>query len=398
MVGMMPRMERRKVRFARGIGVVFAFVACAFLSSCTDALLTEMARISREAHRPAIAPVDGSTIAAHETLTLSFPASMDPGSVTVSGDIGTVGPGLTSWSTAALSNDTLTLNANASVAWTAGSGKALTIAVTANGQSSTYSFSFNVVRGVYVNKSGTDSNSGSTRAPLQTVAAGITKAEQLYPGSGTVYIAEGLYSGMSPTDGSAGAFNMVDGISLYGGYSATAWSDRNIATYATILEDTATAGGTSQSYPNRTIDCGSGITSATVLDGLTIVTGAAVSGFNVGVYSAGAPTVQNCTIEGHTTSPGTDVYAVYSKKGGTFHANTIDPKAALDTSCGVYLEGSTATIRWQYNSRRPGSHKRIWHCLPGRADVARAYGKYYRHLQHQAKFHIKVLHLRFMPA
>jgi hypothetical protein len=307
-----------------------------------------MGRLTLEANRPKIVPAEKSLLAAHEALTLTFPNSMDPSSVTVSGNIGTVNAGMMTWSTSALSNDTLSLNAAGAVAWTAGSGMTLNVTVVSKGETSTYSYTFDVVRGIFVAKAGTDANTGTTRQPLQTIGAGIAKVQSLYSGSGAVYVSQGTYSGDSQAKGNAGVVNMVDGISLYGGYSSNSWSDRNVATYETTIEDTSTANGGSLTAANIAVYCGATVThsSTTIIDGFTIrLAGASGSGAsNVGVYCSGAPTVQKCKIVGLNTSWGDNAYGIYSNAGGNILNNSITPNTASTTSCGVYLENSTATI------------------------------------------------------
>ena len=196
------------------------------------------------------------------------------------------------------------------------------------------------VRAVYVSTSGNDSNPGSMEAPLQTIQAGITKAQQLYgTTSSQVRVAGGTYSGAGPI------VTMQNGISIYGGYS-TNFSTRNTVTNETFIMDTTASGGS----PNRAISCASGFTITTYIDGFTITCGKGTE--NAGIYCNGTEAnliIQNNNISGRTSSgdAGATAYGIYLNSASVIiQNNTIQPGwNSSAASYGIYCSGSTCTIK-----------------------------------------------------
>ncbi len=133
--------------------------------------------------------------------------------------------------------------------------------------------------GCYVHPSGTNlaGTTGTSDDPFQTIDYAILRAGA--DGHAAVHVAAGVYSG---------PIALAEGISLYGGYSATNWNDRNNLdrnnpTYQTII---TLPGG-------NAINAAGPITSATVVDGFTL------RGRTAFVNSAGSsPLISNNTIEG----------------------------------------------------------------------------------------------------
>ena len=111
---------------------------------------------------------------------------------------------------------------------------------------------------------GLDSNPGTQDAPKRTIQAGIAAA--VMAGAGAVYIAEGTYD-VDYQDNKV--ITLQDGVSLFGGYKADDWGDRDPGLYPSLIVDKSTTGG-SASQPNRAVDGGTGVGPDTVVDGLTI--------------------------------------------------------------------------------------------------------------------------------
>lgn len=248
----------------------------------------------------------GSSIAGHEGLVITFGNSIDKGNVALSGDlINNVSTNaVLAWSTVTKADDTLTITPAGSPAiWlSAGTSKTLTVEYQAVGETEpeTLSLSYTVVYAVFVNDSGDDAHSGTSRSPKATIPAGITLADSLYT-TGEVRVAQGTYS--TNWAASTNRITMVEGISLYGGYSTTDWT-RNVSSYVTTIQDGSTTSATDIANPNRAIDCGSGVTNTTIIDGFTICAG---GGGNTSYATAifcsySSPTIRSCIIDGGTTA------------------------------------------------------------------------------------------------
>jgi hypothetical protein len=155
-----------------------------------------MAKITANMNQPTVVPGNGASVTAHEAITITFPKAVDTGSVTVSGTIGNIPVGLLKWSTVTNANDTLVVNFANTIAWTAGSGRSLRVAVATKGQVSNYDYSFDVFRGICVTtpaQGGSSGNPGTSSAPLATIQAGISKALAVYGAPAEVHVATGNY-------------------------------------------------------------------------------------------------------------------------------------------------------------------------------------------------------------
>jgi len=213
---------------------------------------------------------------------------------------------------------------------------------------------------------GLDSNDGTEAAPKRTIQAGIAAAAELEVGK--VYIAEGTYE----LDFQNNKYvTLVDGVSIYGGYNADDWTDRDIEAYPSILLDKSTTGGTNIE-PNRALDGGEDVGPETIVDGLTIQGGtgdfaAAVvvrgseptftnniiqGGAADGLQSFGAwifdaePTFTGNMIAAGTIAGLTRGYGVYcnSKAHAIFDGNHIDGGGGGSYSIGLFAYGSDPQI------------------------------------------------------
>ena len=125
---------------------------------------------------------------------------------------------------------------------------------------------------IYVNsQTGDDGNRGVLSEPLKTIQAGIEKAHSYITDgladSVDVYVAEGIYEVTNGVEDVGDYIKIVEGVSLYGGYSSD-FSTRDSALYVSKIVDTSTAGEDIAAV--RAYD---GLTAATVIDGFTIQAG-----------------------------------------------------------------------------------------------------------------------------
>jgi hypothetical protein len=355
----------------KGIGALLISVAVVVLTlvSCSDALLTEMNRIATDANKPRTTPVDKSTVTAHEAITFFFTKSMDPASVTVSGNIGTAAP---SWTTTTLTNDTLTLNAGAAAAvWTAGAGKTLMLTVTSGSQTVSYSYSFDVFSGVCVSdpanlpNPGAPGAPGTRQAPLDTIQSGINKAKTVYVNAGKgpaeVRVAFGTYSAAckvanaSPPQTAVYVADMTANVSLYGGY-ALDFATRNPGSTHSTIADTDSAGlYSSELNPVRAVNfTDATITTATIFDGFSIQTGN-TAGSHCAIYCSNAsPAIAHLIISGSSSvEANATLFAcgmLLTQSSGHVQYCTVDPGRARKAdgtsgiSTGIYCRQASAPV------------------------------------------------------
>lgn len=139
---------------------------------------------------------------------------------------------------------------------------------------------------VYVSVShGSDANSGGVNDPKATIQAAVNQAYLNSPPS-QVFVAEGTYVSDSSTD--ASILIMKEGVSVYGGYSVD-FSNRSFIDHETIIKDSSNDGG-SDVLPNSAVVSGGSITSATILEGFTIIGGG-------GVYASAVTNLQNSELK-----------------------------------------------------------------------------------------------------
>ena len=347
--------SRRAARMLRAAAIVAVCTAGFALLSCTDAILTEMKSLATEANRPTVTPATGATITAHEPITFTFPRSMDPASVTLTGTLGSVTP---SWSTTTLTNDTLVLNGGSTpaVAWTAGTGKTLTVTVATGGNIVTFDFSWDVFQGVCVSapdnaqKPGAPGAAGTVLHPLDKIQSGIDLAKSLYvtggKGPAEVRVAFGTYSASCAVNPSVvSVANITKDVSLYGGY-ALDFSTRSPTTTVSDIIDTDTQGITvSDTNPIRTLNCtDSTVTRATRIDGVRITLGSS-TGYHCGILCLQAsPTISNVVVQGRGYSQrGTEAFGVELQSSSALVTGcTIDPGNADVTgqSMGIWCKGA----------------------------------------------------------
>ncbi len=213
--------------------------------------------------------------------------------------------------------------------------------------------------GIYVNAAtGSDTAScGSPESPCQTITFGLNEA--ISQAKSAVRVASGTYTE---------TINVLAGISLHGGYSASNWRDRDITlagranpTYMTVIDQPAgtvlTCDGT---LPNL-------ITSATVIEGFTLRGVSTIACINNAspkivqntIYSINGPNSYGISIISST--PVIQFNAIIGGNGGannsfglyiiaasnpTISGNIIqgNSAASLINSYGIYIDASGPTI------------------------------------------------------
>ncbi len=145
----------------------------------------------------------------------------------------------------------------------------------------------NTIWYVAPNGSGNGSSWSSAAGNLQTVIDNAIAGDQIWVRQGTYQRAPGQY------------FSVKDGVSLYGGFPATAapqMNDRNPRVYETILSgnQSRVLESTGQFTP---------VSATTIIDGFTLTNGNFSSGAGLYVYNSNA-TFRNLKITGNTATQG----------------------------------------------------------------------------------------------
>jgi hypothetical protein len=350
------------------IAVVF------FLSACSAGILDDVKSAIDEVKGSAVgtpALASNSVITAHETIVVQFTESIDTASVTLSGTIAASIPTPT-WKTTAKTNDTMILNADNAVIWTAGSAQTLKVngKIASGGSITTVNLSYQVFKGVCVSLPtnspypGAAGAIGTARNPLNTIAAGIAKAKSMYidqvNGPAVVAVAIGTYL-INWTGDTTSRIIMAEGISLLGGYAAN-WSGRDWNLNPTTITDDTGSYGTTDNPDNysRAVDCGSSLTSATKLEGFTINGSSAPSGsgttFTAAVFCKdSSPTIVNNKIisggGGNASSKryalliyGSTIAASPTISANAINSPTLGGSAAITNSTAIFLSKSASPI------------------------------------------------------
>ncbi len=250
--------------------------------------------------------------------------------VTIGGDIvregGTVSSNDIEWSA---DGKTLTVNKDSKVLWASGSQTMTYEATMTTGEKiSSGSVTFEVFDGVCVSDVDGDDGTtikGTTQDPYKTIEKGITEANTLYVSGQSVpaqvRVAKGTYNLSSE-------INIVENISLYGGYSDNSSDNWGTTGEVSTITDTLTTGGSSGN-PRTLIMSGSGITTATVIDGFTLIGG--TGSYTTTIYcSDSSPTIQNNTINAGGDGSGEYRYAIYmdTNSAPKIYKNTINSSSS----------------------------------------------------------------------
>ena len=166
---------------------------------------------------------------------------------------------------------------------------------------------------------------GTAFQDIQTALGAAKSGDQ-------VRVASGIYRPTTTADRTV-SFQLKNGVSLLGGYAGYGAANpdaRDVDLYPTILSGNIGASGSDIDNSYHVITGGSGITAATILDGVTITAGNAsayVSGPSSptscggGIYlNTASPTLTNCTFIGN--SAGGDGYGAYYYGGGMYNLSS----------------------------------------------------------------------------
>ncbi len=317
-----------------------------------DKVNTALKSISVTINTPAASTAAPPTLTCHDKVVITFTKAMD--TTVIPTPTGTMG----SEADPPVWTNATTLTISRSTTWSPGSGRTLT--VTGCRTASPYlipcpafNASFTLFEGVCVSDvSGVDTNDGSAGFPVKKIQVGVTKANSKYGADSEVHVAAGT---TYQTNYNSGDFvQMVDRISLYGGYGAD-WTTRT--QYGSTVSDNSGNNGTT----NRVINCGAGITAATVIDGFTVQAGSAtasVGNYAAAIYCGGssgspsAPTLQNNHVIGGSNTTDISCYGVYcdAYSAPLIKNNWIQGGGgnAVRSSAAIYCNGPTTspTIKW----------------------------------------------------
>ncbi len=197
---------------------------------------------------------------------------------------------------------------------------------------------------VFVSPVGSNANPGTRVLPMLTMSAALSLAST--SGKSQVYVDQGLY---------LGTVQLVNGISVYGGYSSAGGWSRSAANISEIR-------GTTPSGSALFGVVGDGITSSTTLDRLKITTsnapGVGVSTYALHCTSCPFVVVKNCTLaagNGSAGSPGS---------GGTTGANGTGGSGGANGSCDTNVSapgggGGTSTCSRTGGAGGAGSYANV---------------------------------------
>lgn len=201
--------------------------------------------------------------------------------------------------------------------------------------------------GIYVTGEGSvgnDNNPGTSDKPVASIQRGVELALQL--GTPTSVYVAGKSNGSKYSE----AFDVAEGVSLYGGYECKAlpcsWK-RDVPSNPTIIAGT----------DYRGIVIGDGISRATVIDGFQIYGKGSTPSTGLGGIALtidGAPTVRNCRIEasqvsanlGSGRSIAVAVFGPAPKdpNGPLIEGNDIRASSASEESIGIWLAVRGGTV------------------------------------------------------
>jgi hypothetical protein len=297
-----------------------------------------------------VTPANNSLISATQQIKVVFSATMNTGSLSLSGSMAAdANTGV--WSTTSLENDTLTISPQSS--WSSGT-KLISISVEdiAGGKFPAIELTLSRLNGIiYVKTTGNDGNDGSETLPMLTINAAVIKANSTF-GISEVRVAAGTYA---VDHDSLTHVTMIQGVSVIGGYSASDWNVHDPATYVTTIQDTASGGVGDLTTGHRAVEFPSSINNTsidTILTGFTIEGG--TGDFSSAVYIDGAKytateggaQIKDCIIEAGNAT--TIAAGVSGFNGSTvlIQDNKVRNRNGFSnaTSTAIYSENSALTI------------------------------------------------------
>jgi len=169
---------------------------------------------------------------------------------------------------------------------------------------------------IYVSKSGSDSNPGTSDSPKLTIAGAVAAITGSYK---KIHVSAGVYTEN---------VTLNNGVSLYGGYSATDWNDRNITDRSNSAYRTVIQGIT---------DTGTGY------------------GVNFTGSSSAAWILEGFVIESNHTGNSSGVRVAYIDGTATIRYNTINGGPGSNESNGIYVNGPSSKMIVSFNDINGGA-------------------------------------------
>jgi len=312
--------------------MMFALLAL-LLSACENPMRTTLEGVVRDYSTPTaqLNHPDGEGIAEDSVVVIAFSETMDTATLTATGSLFAGSDGGV-WSGTEEKPDSVWTVTPAS-RWTLGS--TLTLEVECSDMEGypceDIELEYGVLDGVvYVRTDGGDGDPGTPGAPKGSIQAAIDRAAILYD-QAEVRVAEGEYVVYSQLGTN---IVMEEGVSLYGGYSADDWSERDPVAYETVISDNSSTG------TNATMNAGSAVTVDTILDGF-LIRGASGS-LSTCLFLAGSPTIAGCILEPGGAS---SVYAIAVSGSEPLIEGIQIRSTACDNWKGIFLQDADATIR-----------------------------------------------------
>jgi hypothetical protein len=178
---------------------------------------------------------------------------------------------------------------------------------------------------IYVSKNGLDSNPGTIDAPKLTINGAIAAITGSIK---KIYVSAGVYNEN---------VTLSNGISLYGGFSATNWNDRNVtdrenATYRTFIQSSAASHFAVAFSGTSTVEW--------ILEGFAIETNHAANSYGINAYLDGTATIRYNTIYGGSGSNESIGIYIHGSTSRMIVTNNIinGGGSTVSTSHGIYIE------------------------------------------------------------
>jgi hypothetical protein len=324
--------------------LIFLIFSYLIIVSCESPLKVALKEVVKTYSTPIaeISPLNGEGISDTTSIIIIFTEEMNPATLELSGTlISQSNEGV--WSAdGGIPNTILTLSPLAT--WQQGSGHFFSLSCqdTDGYDLPAVIVTYGVLDGnVYVNSNdGSNANPGTASEPKADIRTAIELADRYYS-TAEVRVSGGVYNVDYSEDSHV---VLVEGISVYGGYSPEDWSNRDPGAYESKIQDSSaiiTGDPTPEVDRSRAVACDPGITGATIFDGFTVVggSGSVSIGFDC---SAAEPTIQNNELSG-----GSGEYTAGLRiRDASPHVtgNTISGGIAVIASVGVYTNNSSAVV------------------------------------------------------
>ena len=275
------------------------------------------------------------------TITIIFDESINTSSLSLGGNLAAESDGGV-WSQTDMVNDTLTLKPITS--WSLDTGRTLVVNAMdlAGNALPELTLSHDVYLGTlhYVSSMAMNDN-GDGLSPL-SAKRNIMAAVSTATPPATILVNAGDY----PVSNTAGnRVELVEGISLYGGYNAD-FTGRTVG--SSVVTDESSITESSETNPNYAMRCDTGLTTSTLVDGFTFQASnqaTATYAAAIHVVNGAAPTIQNNMINGGN-SAGSDWTFGMAILGSApvIKGNTLTGGSGNSFSFGIYTNSSPAYV------------------------------------------------------